>query len=450
MSSVLKTSSQGEVSRSDAVIAFALGSLFFGYAFIQRVSPSVMTAELMREFSVGATALGSLSAFYFYTYAAIQLPVGMLTDRFGPRKLMSAAAGLCALATIGFAMSESIVTASIGRALIGGTVAFAFVGTLSIAGYWFKYSRYTLLAGLLQSVGMFGAIFGQAPLRHLVESLGWRGTMIVLAGVAVLLSILLFVMVPRRSADQLAAASHTSSNEADSNHDDLIKGNLIKNWPSQTKLLDGLKSVSSNLQTWICAIIGFGLAATMLGFGALWSVPWLTTVHGYSTVQAGGIASMIFVGWAIFSPLVGWLSDKIGRRNPVMMSGALLCLLSFATLILFTPSTTGMIMLLIFMTGAGGCTMTAGFSSVRELNRPEFSSTALGLMNMFIVGAGAVVQPLIGWLLDKNWDGSLVEGARVYSEQAFTAALTSLLVVTSLAFIGTLFLKETFGKQQVN
>jgi MFS family permease len=437
MSLGTKPGLQVEVSRPAAVIAFVLGALFFGYAFIQRVSPSVMTAELMREFSVGATALGSLSAFYFYTYASIQLPVGMLTDRFGPRKLMSAAAGLCAFASIGFALSDSIVTASIGRALIGGTVAFAFVGTLSIAGYWFKSSRYTLLAGLLQSVGMCGAIFGQAPLRHLVESLGWRGTMTVLAGVAVLLSILLFVLVPRRSADQLVTTYHSSSNDDD----------LIKDRPSQAKLLDGLKSVSSNFQTWICAIIGFGLAATMLGFGALWSVPWLTTVHGYSTVQAGGIASMIFVGWAVFSPLVGWLSDKIGRRNPVMMLGALLCFLSFATLIFYTPESTSMIMGLIFLTGIGGCTMTAGFSSVRELNRPVFSSTALGLMNMFIVGAGAVVQPLIGWLLDKNWDGSLVE---VYSEQAFTAALTSLLVVTSLAFIGTLFLKETYGRQQVN
>ncbi|MFT4650314.1 MAG: MFS family permease [Polaribacter sp.] len=435
MSSSSKTGSQLEVSPSAAVIAFALGALFFGYAFIQRVSPSVMTAELMREFSVGATALGSLSAFYFYTYASIQLPVGMLTDRFGPRKLMSAAAGLCAFASIGFALSDSIVTASIGRALIGGTVAFAFVGTLSIAGYWFKSSRYTLLAGLLQSVGMCGAIFGQAPLRHLVESLGWRGTMTVLAGVAVLLSILLFVLVPRRSADQLTSTNQTNSSQANS---------------AKAKLLDGLKSVSRNSQTWICAIIGFGLAATMLGFGALWSVPWLTTVHGYSTVQAGGIASMIFVGWAVFSPLVGWLSDKIGRRNPVMMLGALLCLLSFAVLIFYTPGSTSMIMCLIFLTGAGGCTMTAGFSSVRELNRPDFSSTALGLMNMFIVGAGAVVQPLIGWLLDKNWNGSLVEGGRVYSEQAFTTAFISLLVLTSLAFIGTFFLQETYGKQQIN
>ena len=83
------------VSRSQATIAFALGTLFFGYAFVQRVSPSVMTDELMREFAVGGAALGSLSAFYFYTYASIQLPVGMLTDRYGPRKLMSFTAALC-------------------------------------------------------------------------------------------------------------------------------------------------------------------------------------------------------------------------------------------------------------------------------------------------------------------------------------------------------------------
>lgn len=137
------------VSRRQAIVAFSLGTIFFGYAFVQRVSPSVMTSELMRDFAVGGAALGSLSAFYFYAYASIQLPVGMLTDHFGPRKLMSFAAALCALASIGFAFSDSLLTASIGRALIGGTVAFGFVGTLAIAGYWFKPGQYAMLAGLL-------------------------------------------------------------------------------------------------------------------------------------------------------------------------------------------------------------------------------------------------------------------------------------------------------------
>ena len=157
-----------------------------------------MTDELMRDFSVGGAALGSLSAWYFYTYASIQLPVGILIDRFGPRKLVGVTMGLCALVSIGFAMSDSLLSASIARAFIGGTVAFAFVGTLTIAGYWFAPKRFAMLTGILMSVGMMGAILGQAPLRYAVEQLGWRETTIVLAGVAVVLGVLLFLVTPNR------------------------------------------------------------------------------------------------------------------------------------------------------------------------------------------------------------------------------------------------------------
>jgi MFS family permease len=405
-----------------AVIAFALGTLFFAYAFIQRVSPSVMTSELMRDFAVGGAALGSLSAFYFYAYASIQLPVGMLTDRYGPRKLMSFAAALCALASVGFAMSDSLFAASLGRLLIGGTVAFGFVGTLAIAGYWFKPSQYAMLAGLLQTVGMSGAIFGQAPLRQVVESIGWRATMGWLGAIAVVLSILLFLLVPHRTPEQ-------------------------KNREVRVGILDGLKSVSSNSQTWLCALIGFGMAATMLGFGALWGVPWLYSTQGYSTVEAAGIVSMLFVGWALFSPVVGWLSDRIQRRNPIMTVGAVISVAAFSVVVFYTPESTVLLMGMIFLTGVGGCAITACFSSVKELNNLEFSSTGLGLMNMCIVGSGAVMQPLIGWLLDMNWSGTIIDGARVYSESAYTSALSSLLVVNIAALIGSLFLCETRCKQ---
>jgi len=406
------------------MIAFALGTLFFGYAFVQRVSPSVMTNELMRDFAVGGAALGSLSAFYFYAYASIQLPVGMLTDRYGPRKLMSFAAGLCAIASVGFALSDSVVTASIGRALIGGTVAFGFVGTLAIAGYWFKPSQYAMLAGLIQTVGMSGAIFGQAPLRQVVESIGWRGTMGALGGIAVLLSILLFVLVPHRTREQ-------------------------RNLEAGVGILDGLKSVASNSQTWLCAWSGFGRAANLLSCAGLWGVPWLNSVHGYSTLQAAGIASMLFAGWAIFSPLMGWLSDRIGRRNPIMTIGAIISVTAFTVVVFYTPESTVLLMAMIFLTGVGGCSMTACFSSVKELNNLEYSSTALGLVNMCIVGAGAVMQPLIGWLLDMNWTGTIVDGARVYSASAYTSAFSSLLVVNLVALVGSLLLRETRCKQVV-
>ncbi len=410
------------VSSRQAIIAFALGTLFFGYAFVQRVSPSVMTAELMSDFAVGGAALGSLSAFYFYAYASIQLPVGMLTDHFGPRKLMSFAAALCAIASIGFALSDSLVTASLGRALIGGTVAFAFVGTLAIAGYWFKPSQYALLAGLLQTVGMSGAIFGQAPLRQVVESIGWRDTINLLALVALLLALLLFKLVPMRSSKQ-------------------------KQRVPGTGVLQGLKAVTTNLQTWICSLIGFGMAGTMLAFGGLWGVPWLNSVHGYTTTEAAGITSMLFVGWAIFSPLAGWASDRMGRRNLILRLGSLTALLATASLIYLTPDNTVMLMALIFVIGAGGSSMTVCFGSVKELNDINYSSTSLGLMNMCLVGAGAVMQPLIGWLLDSNWDGTMQAGARVYAASNYSAAFFSLLVVNFAALIGSLMLRETHCRQ---
>ncbi len=410
------------ISRSQAVIAFTWGTLFFGYAFVQRVSPSVMTDELMREFAVGGAALGSLSAFYFYAYASIQLPVGMLTDRFGPRKLMSFTAALCALASIAFAMSDSLLMASIGRALIGGTVAFAFVGTLAIAGYWFRPAQYAMLAGLLQTVGMSGGIFGQAPLRQLVEAIGWRSSMNVLAGVAFGLALLLFFLVPKRSGEQ-------------------------KDLGPKPGVMQGLRAVTINPQTWICSVIGFGMASSMLALGGLWGVPWLYSIHGYSKIEAAAITSMIFVGWAIFSPLCGWLSDRIGRRNIIQQTGAVIVLISLSALIYATPENTALLILLMFVIGAGGSSMTVCFGSVRELNDINYSSTSLGLMNMCIVGSGAVMQPLIGWLLDLGWDGHLLDGARVYSTDGYTGAFVSLLVTNLAALVAGLFLRETWCEQ---
>jgi MFS family permease len=412
------------VSRRQATVAFALGTLFFGYAFVQRVSPSVMTTELMSDFAVGGAALGSLSAFYFYAYASIQLPVGMLTDHFGPRKLMSFAMALCALASVGFAFSDSLFTASLSRAFIGGTVAFGFVGTLAIAGYWFKPTQYALLAGLLQTVGMCGAIFGQAPLRQMIESLGWRGTMLVLALLALILAVLLFFLVPLRSSAQ-------------------------KRHGPGPGILQGLHAVMINPQTWICSLIGFGMASTMLAFGGLWGVPWLNNVHGYTTTEAAGVTSMIFVGWAIFSPLAGWASDRMGRRNIILLGGSMLALIALACLIYYTPENTSLLMLLIFLIGAGGSSMTVCFGSVKELNDANYSSTSLGLMNMCIVGAGAVMQPLVGWLLDLNWSGEMLDGARVYTGSNYSMAFTSLLIMNFTAFVAALFLRETHCRQAV-
>lgn len=406
------------MSRGRAIAAYTLGTLFFGYAFTQRVAPSVMTAELMRDFSVGAAALGSLSAFYFYSYAAIQLPVGMLLDRFGPRKLLATALMVCALASIGFGYAESLATASAGRLLIGGAVAFGFVGTLTIAGYWFPANRFVMLSGTLTTVGMLGGMLGQAPLRLAVEGVGWRSTVFFLAGVAVILAVAIFLVVPHRSDEQLKQTRNASP-------------------------FSGLKSVLSKPQSWLCAAVGFGPSATLLGFVGLWAVPWLSTVKGFSTTEAAGIASAEFLGWAVTAPAVGWLSDRMGRRKPLLYAGLTLNLLSLVAIVFGGVGDPFVLTALFVVNGASGCVMVIVFGSMRELNAPENNATALAMLNMFIVGSGAVMQPLVGWLLDINWQGEIVNGARVYGQSAYASGLLAIIAANVLALICCFGVKET-------
>jgi len=400
-----------------ALFAYLLGMLFFAYAFIQRVAPSVVTEELMRDFSVGAASLGILSGAYFYTYAALQLPVGLLTDRYGPRKLMAAAAIVCALASAGFASSESLLVASIYRSLIGGAVAFGFVGTLSIITQFFSPGRFALLAGLVQSMGMIGAIVGQAPLRVLVENRGWQETFLWLMLAGLILGVLLFTVVPRRSnKDQ-----HTE----------------------KQNLMHSLRQVARNPQSWLCAGIGFGLAAPMLSFAGLWAIPWLELSYGIDKKQAAGLVSMLFLGWAIGSPLCGWLSDRMGKRKPVMIAGSIISLSGFVSLVYVGEWSLTAIGILFVVSGIGGSCMIVIFGAVRESNRIVNSAAAMGLVNMCVVGSGAVTQPLIGWLLEKYWNGALANGIPVYSIETYRIALVAMVLSLLLALICVIVLRET-------
>jgi len=305
-----------------AVAAFLAGTLFFGLAFVHRVAPSVMTSELMRDFAVGGAALGTLSAWYFYTYASIQIPVGMLNDRFGPRRLMTAAVAVCALASFGFAASESLIAAS-------------------------------------------------------------------------------FIAVLR------------------------------------------------NPQSWACAGIGFGMTAIMLAFAGLWAPKWLRDVYGYAEVQSGAVVSMLFLGWAIGAPLMGWLSDYTGRRKPVLLIGIICNSILFALILFAGTSAPGTLSVLFFLLGVSGSMMTIAFGCMRELNPPKYGSTAMGLVNMCVVGSGAVMQPVIGWLLDLQWRGALEAGARVYESGVYTNAFTVLFASNALALACVVLLRETYCKQVV-
>lgn len=378
-----------------------------------------MIDELQRDFAVSGTALGLLSGAYFYTYAAVQVPVGMLIDRFGARRLLSLAMLVCVFASAWMAVSASLQSASLARALIGAAVAFGFVGTLSIIARFFPANHFALMAGILQSAGMLGAVLGQAPLRLMVEQLEWRGTLWVLSLVAFILAALLWTCLPRHNNQPNGSKSPVSN-------------------PFR-----GLGDVIKRRQNWLGAGLGFGLASTMLAFAGLWAVPWLEQVYGYTTASAAFLASLNFIGVAVGSPLLGWWSDRLGKRKPVLLTGAVAGFSCTLALVYGGPWSTPILATLIFTSGLAAAAIPLTFATMRELNPHAQAGTALGLTNMFVVGSGAILQPLIGALLDQRSPLLSDSTKTAFQASDFQWAFYALLAANGLALICTLLIRES-------
>jgi MFS family permease len=307
-----------------------------------------MVEELMRDFAVGGAVLGNLSAVYFYAYAGLQVPVGMLVDRVGPRRLMTWAAVLAAFGSFVFAASGGVAIASLGRLMVGAGAAVSWIGTLVMVTRLFPPARFALLAGVAQAVGMAGAVFGQAPLGAAVAAVGWRPTMTALAAAGLLLA------------------------------------------------------------------------------AGLWAVPFIGGRYGIERPLAAAVSSLIFIGWGVAAPLIGWVSDKMARRRRPLIAGGAILTLSTAAIIYLPGLPLAAAALLLFIAGAAGSSMILAYAVVKEHNDPEASGAAYGLVNTAVVGSGALFQPLIGWLLDLGWTGVTDAGARVYSMADYESALAVL------------------------
>lgn len=415
MSAGTKTCAAAHSALHLALLGWATGALFFFYAWILRVAPSVMIDELMRDFSVGAAAVGNLSAFYFYGYAGMQIPVGLLMDRFGPRRLMTVAALGCAAGCVLFALAPSLWVLSLGRFLIGATAAFSLVGAMAVAGQWFPPARFALLSGFAMMLGMAGGVFGQAPLRQLVEVLDWRQASLALAGGGVLLALAALATVRDKSR---------------------TSGGL-------RQVMTGLAQVGRNRQTWLIAIAGLGTTGPLLGFAGLWGVPYLVLTQELDRTAAAGVTSMVFIGWGVGAPVIGWLSDRIRRRKLPFVAGLVLTAMAMAGLAWAPGLPLWAVSTLCFLCGFGGSGQILGFAAVRELNPPAAAGAALGVVNGVVTGAGALYQPLLGWLLDLAWTGEMAGGARVYTPAAFSTAFSVLVAGAVVGIACTLLMRET-------
>jgi MFS family permease len=405
---------------------WALGALFYCYEFFLQVSPNVMVQDLMLAYHLTAAQMGYLSTSYYIAYAAMQLPVGMLLDRFGTRVPLTIAVLLCAIGTLTFCYAHVLAVAAFGRFLIGIGSAFAAVSCMQIAANWLPLNRFALMTGLLLTIGMIGAWNGQAPLGMLIHTIGWRETLLLFGFVGCILAGIIMLVIRDKPR-----ASHLSSH-------------------SKTSFFAGLKHVASGRQNWIVALYGGLMFLSIPGFAGLWSVSFFSQSNAVTSTEAAFVVSMIFVGFAVGAPLLGWFSDRIARRKPPMYFGTIGSLITMSTIIYGPPLSSTLAALLFFGFGFFCSGFLPVFSVAREVNPPETSGTALGFINTLNTAGGMLAQPAIGYLLDLNWHGEMQGGVRFYNTANYHIALSILPIAIALSLIVLFFVRETHCKDEYN
>ncbi len=405
-----------------SVFIFTLVALFLCFEMGVQVCTSVMTKPLMADLHLDAFGLGMVSGIYFFTYTIMQIPAGLLFDRFHVRNVLMLPLLLCAGGCFVFALAKGFWLGAVGRLLMGAGSAFAFIAVLVVATDIFSQKWFALLAGITQMLAALGAMAGEAPLVPFVESVGWRYTLNILGLIALILTGMIWIFV--RYQPKI----------------------------SQTKIdtygvWESLSLITNNPQTWTIALYACLLWAPMAGFASLWGDPYLQTALNVSNIVAASLLSWTWIGIAVGAPLIGWWSDYIENRKRPLMCCAVLGTMAFAMILLNTKAEGWQLMILLFFIGVSCAGQALSFASIRDMNPRQTIAAAIGFNNMAVVLAGAIFQPLIGNLIKLHWSGRLVDGSPDYALSDYQFGLNSIMISYVISIFACYLIRESRSPQ---
>jgi MFS family permease len=416
-----------------AWLIWGLGAVFYLAGFFQRVAPAVMTRELMQDFNISAAGLGHLSGLYFYSYVAMQIPTGILADTLGPRKLLTGGCLVAGMGTLLFALSPGFFWAGLGRLLIGGSVAVAFVGLLKLSSSWFPKKIYAFVAGNALSIGLIGAVTAGTPLRFLMDIFHWRGIICFTGLMTLVLGGLIWIVV----RDWPQEKGYSGFTEKISRPESLSLSSI---WISLFKVL-------KYRNTLLLFVIPGGIVGCILTFSGLWGVPYLVSHYQMSPGRAAGLTSVLLVGWALGAPVFGWVSDWMGKRKPLYITGCTMVALGWAFILFWGSLSFFQLVMVLGITGFFSGCMVLSFAFASESVPPSLSGTVSGLTNMGVMMGPMLLQPIVGSILDSHWAGQMVDGARIYSIEAYEYGFIPMMVWIVLSVLLLFFTKETHCQQ---
>lgn len=410
--------------------AFLLLALAYVLAFFHRIAPAAIAAELQLAFNAGGAALGTLAAMYFYIYALMQIPAGVLADTLGARRIVTIGGVLAGMGSIMFGLADTLALASAGRLLVGLGVSVMFISLMKFNAVWFHDRHFGTVSGLTILLGNLGAVLAASPLVWALNFTSWRSIFVAAGLFSLLLGMLTWLLVRNHPGE--AGFPCMRELEGQPPHA-----------PHDGHWRDGLLQVLRNRATWPGFWPNLGVGGSLFTFAGLWAVPFLRDAHAMTRAQAAAHTSLLLAGFAVGALLGGMLSDRIGRRRPVMVGGIVLYLLCWLPCLATLSMPLAASLALFFVMGLGASGFTLAWAVTKEVNPPALSGMATSVVNTgSFIGAG-LMQPLVGWVMDQGWDGAMAEGVRVYSAASYRAGLALLFLFALAGLAGALKSRET-------
>ena len=393
--------------------AFALGCCAFFISFFHRVSTGAIAADLQHEFAIGAAALGTLGATYFYIYGLMQVPSGVLADTLGPRVTLTIGMLVAGAGSIAYGFAGDFTTAAIARTCAGLGVSVVFVCTLKLHASWFHERRFATAVGAANVAGIAGALAATAPLAWLITFVSWRSVFIAVGAVSVVLALAIWGFVREAPETDIA---HAPAGD--------WRGALV--------------AVVSNPATWPPFWVNVGVSGAYMTFIGLWAVPFLVHTHGMSPVEAGRYTALTLIAFASCAPVIGWLSDRLGVRRPLIIAYATAyCATGLFWIALPAPSPIGTAVAAV-LTGLAVPGFTLSWSIAKEVNPPQRAGMAIAVANIGGFVASGILQPLVGWVVDHG--AGVVAGG---SSEAYRLGICVLVAWSLIGVAGAWRITET-------
>lgn len=373
--------------------AFAIVGLAYVLSFFHRFAPAAISSDLQAAFNTSGAALGGLAATYFYVYTVMQIPTGILADTLGPRRVVAIGGVIAGIGSIMFGMADTLTIASVGRLLVGLGVSVAFICMLKLNAVWFHDRHFGTATGATILLGNLGSVLAAAPLAWALGFVSWRTVFVSVGVISLFLAALSWWYVHNHPGEAgLPSLRELDGKDSHPTHEG--------HW------YDGLLVVMKNRATWPGLWVNMGLAGTLFAFGGLWAVPFLRDVYGMDRAMATDHTTLLLAGFAIGAFFIGTLSDRMGRRKPVMFAGALVYCLCWLVLWNGTQMSSVLSHLLFLVMGLAAPSFTLSWACAKEVNPPALSGMATSVVNVGAFLGTAIMQPLVGWAIDRAHAGS--------------------------------------------